>query len=188
MPIYLAAIGPKNLELAGEKCDGWLGIFYDAEFAPELHASINAGKAKAGREDVAFDTIPTVPVIVGDDLQACADPMRGYASLYIGGMGSREQNFYNRLACRMGFEKEAGEVQDLFLDKKYAEAGAAIPFDFLDRTALIGPVERIAEGMQKLAASGVTTVNVSTSGATQDERIATIRSAAEALEKSGVGD
>jgi F420-dependent oxidoreductase-like protein len=188
MPIYLAAIGPKNLELAGEKCDGWLAIFYDAEFAPELHASVDAGKAKAGREDVAFDVIPTVPVIVGDDVAACADPVRGYAALYIGGMGSREQNFYNRLAARMGFEAEAEEIQNLYLDRKYAEAGAAIPLDFIDRTSLLGPIERIADGMQKLAASGVTTVNVSSFGGTQDERIATIRAAAEALDKSGTGD
>jgi F420-dependent oxidoreductase-like protein len=188
MPIYLAAIGPKNLELAGEKCDGWLAIFYDPEFAPELQASVSVGKAKAGREDVAFDTIPTIPVIVGDDVAACADPVRGYAALYIGGMGSREQNFYNRLACRMGFEKEAGEIQDLYLDRKYAEAAAAVPQDFIDRTSLIGPKERIAERMQALAASGVTTVNVSSFGGSQDERIETIRTAAEALDKSGVGD
>jgi F420-dependent oxidoreductase-like protein len=187
MPIYLAAIGPKNLELCGEKCDGWLAIFYDPDFAPELHASVNAGKAKAGREDADFDVIPTMPVIVGDDIAACAEPVRGYAALYIGGMGSREQNFYNRLACRMGFEEQAGEIQDLYLDRKYAEAGAAVPQDFIDRTALLGPVDRIAERMQALAASGVTTVNVSCFGATQDDRIATLQAAADALEKSGVG-
>jgi F420-dependent oxidoreductase-like protein len=188
MPIYLAAIGPKNLELAGEKCDGWLAIFYDPEFAPELHASVDAGKAKAGRTAAAFDTIPTIPVVVGDDIAACADPIRGYAALYVGGMGSREQNFYNRLACRMGFEQEAGEIQNLYLDRKYAEAGAAVPLDFIDRTALLGPVPRMAERMQLLAASGVTTINVSCFGATQDERIATLRAAAEALEHSGEGE
>jgi F420-dependent oxidoreductase-like protein len=188
LPIYLAAIGPKNLELAGEKCDGWLAIFYDAQFAPELIASVQAGKDKAGRPDVAFDICPTVPVIIGDDVQACADPVRGYAALYVGGMGSREQNFYNRLACRMGFEKEAGEIQDLYLDKKYLEAGAAVPFDFIDRTSLLGPVERVAERMQELAKSGVTTVNVSGFGGTQEQRVSTLRQVAEALDKSGVGD
>jgi F420-dependent oxidoreductase-like protein len=187
LPIYLAAIGPKNLELAGELCDGWLAIFYDAEFAAELLASVNAGKAKAGREDAAFDVIPTMPVIVGDDIEACADPIRGYAALYVGGMGSREQNFYNRLAARMGFEKEAEEIQNLYLDRKYAEAGAAVPLDFIDRTSLIGPIDRIAERMQALEASGVTTVNVSGFGGTQEQRVATLRAAAEALDKSGVG-
>ncbi len=188
VPIYLAAIGPKNLELAGEKCDGWLAIFYDPEFAPELIASVRAGKEKAGRADAPFDVTPTTPVIIGDSVEDCANPVRGYASLYVGGMGSREQNFYNRLACRMGFEKEAAEVQDLYLERKYAEAAAAVPFEFIDRTSLLGPVERIAERMQALAASGVTTVNASGFGGSQEERVATLRSLADALDKSGVGD
>jgi alkanesulfonate monooxygenase SsuD/methylene tetrahydromethanopterin reductase-like flavin-dependent oxidoreductase (luciferase family) len=132
--------------------------------------------------------MPTMPVIIGDSVEDCASPVRGYASLYVGGMGSREQNFYNRLAGRMGFEKEAAEVQDLYLDRKYAEAAAAIPLEFIDRTSLLGPVERIAERMQSLAASGVTTVNVSGFGGSQEERIATLRSVADALDKSGVGD
>jgi F420-dependent oxidoreductase-like protein len=188
LPIYLAAIGPKNLELTGELCDGWLAIFYDPEFAPELHASIDAGKAKSARPDRPFDVCPTMPLIVGDDVQACADPVRGYAALYIGGMGSREQNFYNRLACRMGYEKEAAEIQDLYLDRKYAEAAAAVPFEFIDRTSLLGPVDRIAERMQELAKSGVTTVNLSGFGGTQEERVATLRAAVDALEKSGTAD
>src|SRR3954451_24528878 len=188
MPIYLAAIGPKNLELCGEKCDGWLAIFYDPEFAKDQMDSIRAGMERAGRADAAFDVVPTVPVVIGDDLEAAADPIRGYAALYIGGMGSREQNFYNRLAVRMGYEAEAKEIQDLYLDRKYDEAAAKVPFDFIDRTALIGPVDRIAEKMQRLAAAGVTTLNVSGYGATQEQRVATLRAAAEALAKSGVGD
>jgi alkanesulfonate monooxygenase SsuD/methylene tetrahydromethanopterin reductase-like flavin-dependent oxidoreductase (luciferase family) len=188
MPIYLAAIGPKNLELAGEKCDGWLAIFYDPEFAKDQVASIRAGMERAARADAPFDIVPTAPVVVGDDVQACSAPIRGYAALYIGGMGSREQNFYNRLAVRMGYEGEAKEIQDLYLDRKYEEAAAAVPFEFIDRTSLIGPVERMAEKMQTLAAAGVTTLNISGYGATQEERIGTLRAAAEALDKAGVGD
>ncbi len=188
MPIYLAAIGPKNLELAGEKCDGWLAIFYDAEFSAEQLGSVRTGMARADRVGVAFDVAATAPVVIGDDVAACAEPVRHYAALYVGGMGSRQQNFYNRLAVRMGYEKEAGTVQDLYLDRKYDEAAAAIPLDFVDRTSLLGPIERIAERMQVLAKSGVTTLNVSSYGATQDERIATLRATAEALDRSGVGD
>ena len=187
MPIYLAAIGPKNLELAGEKCDGWLAIFYDPEFAKEQVESIRTGMARAGRSDAPFDIVPTAPLVVGDDVSAAADPIRGYAALYIGGMGSREQNFYNRLAVRMGYEQEAQQIQDLYLDRKYDEAAAAVPFEFIDRTALLGSVDRIADKMQHLAEAGVTTLNVSAYGVTQDERIATLRAAAEALDKSGVG-
>jgi len=188
MPIYLAAIGPKNLELAGEKCDGWLAIFYDPDFAADQHASVRAGMERAGRGDAAFDVAPTMPVMVGDDLDACAGPVRHYAALYIGGMGSRQQNFYNRLAGRMGYEAEAAAVQDLYLDRKYDEAAAAVPFEFIDRTSLLGPVDRIAERMVTLAESGVTTLNISSYGATQEERIATLRAAAEALDKSGTAD
>jgi F420-dependent oxidoreductase-like protein len=188
LPIYLASIGPKNLDLTGELCDGWLAIFYNPEFAPELFTSINAGKAKSSNPDRAFDVCPTIPMIIGDDVSACADPIRGYSALYVGGMGSREQNFYNRLACRMGFEKEAEEVQNLYLDRKYAEAAEAIPLEFIDQTSLLGPVDRIAERMQVLAGSGVTTINLSGFGGTQDQRIATLRAAADALAKSGVGD
>src|SRR3954468_627554 len=188
MPIYLAAIGPKNLELAGEKCDGWLAIFYDPEFATDQVASIRAGMERAGRADAPFDIVPTMPVVVGDDVQACADPIRGYAALYIGGMGSREQNFYNRRAVRVVYEAEAKEIQDLYLDRKYDEAAAAVPFEFVDRTTLIGPVERMAEKMQQLAKAGVTTLNVSGYGPTQEERVATLRAVAAALDKAGVGD
>jgi F420-dependent oxidoreductase-like protein len=188
MPIYLAAIGPKNLELAGEKCDGWLAIFFDPEFAQEQIASVRAGQEKAGRTGAPFDIVPTAPLVVGDDVKACADPIRGYAALYVGGMGSREQNFYNRLAARMGYEKEAKEIQDLYLDRKYDEAARAVPFEFVDRTALLGSVDRIAERMQALAGAGVSTLNVSAYGATQDERIATLRAATKALDKAGVGD
>jgi alkanesulfonate monooxygenase SsuD/methylene tetrahydromethanopterin reductase-like flavin-dependent oxidoreductase (luciferase family) len=188
MPIYLAAIGPKNLELAGEKCDGWLAIFFDPEFAQEQIAAVRAGQEKAGRTGAPFDIVPTAPLVVGDDVKACADPIRGYAALYVGGMGSREQNFYNRLAARMGYEKEAKEIQDLYLDRKYDEAARAVPFEFVDRTALLGSVDRIAERMQALAGAGVSTLNVSAYGATQDERIATLRAATKALDKAGVGD
>jgi alkanesulfonate monooxygenase SsuD/methylene tetrahydromethanopterin reductase-like flavin-dependent oxidoreductase (luciferase family) len=103
-------------------------------------------------------------------------------------MGSREQNFYNRLAVRMGYEKEAKEIQDLYLDRKYDEAAAAVPFEFIDRTTLLGSVDRMAERLQALASAGVTTLNISAYGATQEERVATLRSVAEALDRSGVGD
>jgi F420-dependent oxidoreductase-like protein len=188
MPIYLAAIGPKNLELTGELCDGWLAIFYDPDFAPELLASVDAGRAKGGRMDAPFDVVPTMPLILGDDIATAAEPARGYAALYVGGMGSRAQNFYNQLAGRMGFEAEAAQIQDLYLERKYAEAAAAVPLDFIDRTSLLGSVGRIADRMQALASSGVTTLNISCFGSTQDERIATLRAGAEALDKSGIGE
>jgi alkanesulfonate monooxygenase SsuD/methylene tetrahydromethanopterin reductase-like flavin-dependent oxidoreductase (luciferase family) len=187
IPMYLAASGPKNLELSGELFDGWLAIFYSPDFAQEQLAQIAAGRAKVGATMDGFDVVPTMPVVVGDDPRACADPVRWYASLYVGGMGSREKNFYNQLAVRMGFEQAAAEVQDLYLARKYDEAAAAVPYEFLDATALLGPKERIAEKMQVLAASGVTTLTLSPFTGSLDERRATLRTAVEALELSGVG-
>jgi F420-dependent oxidoreductase-like protein len=188
IPVYLAAVGPKNLELAGEKADGWLAIFFSPEYAPEQLAHITAGREKAGKTLEGFDVVPTVPVVVGDDLAACADPVRAYAALYIGGMGSREKNFYNQLAARMGYEAAAAQIQDLFLSRQYREAGAAVPFEFLDQTALLGPVDRIAEGLQRYAAAGVTTLSVATYAGTLDERVATLRTVVAALDMAGVGE
>src|SRR5581483_171012 len=115
IPIYLAAIGPKNLELAGEIGDGWQPVFFSPAHAAEHLDRIRAGRAKAGKDLAGFDVSATVPLVVGDDLDECAHPVRPYAALYIGGMGSREQNFYNALATRMGFGDAAAAVQDRYL-------------------------------------------------------------------------
>jgi len=188
LPIYLAAVGPRNLALAGEIADGWLAIFFSPAHGGELLADIDRGLATSGRGRQDFDVAATVPVVVGDDVEACAEPVRGYAALYIGGMGSREKNFYNQLARRMGFDKAADEVQDLFLDKKHREAMAAVPLELLDQTSLLGPRERIVERLHAYAEAGVTTLNVSCFDATPEARLATLRAMADALDASGLGD
>ena len=186
IPMYLAAVGPKNLELAGELFDGWLAIFYSPDHASELLASINIGRAKVGKTLEGFDVVPTMPLVVGDDPRACADAVRWYAALYVGGMGSRDKNFYNQLAVRMGFDEAAGKIQDKYLARDYDGAAQEVPYEFVDATALLGPKERIAEKMQVLAASGVTTLTVSPFGATQADKLASLRTAVEALEAAGV--
>ena len=128
-----------------------------------------------------------MPLVVGDDPRACADPVRWYASLYVGGMGSRDKNFYNQLAVRMGFDDAARQIQDLYLSRDYDGAAAAVPYEFIEQTSLLGPKERIAEKMQVLAASGVTTLTVSPFGADQQAKLDSLRTAVEALELSGVG-
>ncbi len=186
IPVYLAAIGPKNLELCGEIADGWLGIFYSAAHAAEQLSHIEAGARKAGKDGLAgFDVVPTVPLSIGDDVAACADPLRPYSALYIGGMGSREKNFYNALARRYGYEEAAQTIQDRYLDHDYAGAMEAVPFEFIDETALLGPFDRIVDRLTEYAESGVTTLTVTPVGATADERTAALRQCAEALEKSG---
>ncbi|AEB45695.1 LLM class F420-dependent oxidoreductase [Micromonospora maris] len=188
IPIYLAAVGPKNLELAGEIADGWLAIFYAPEYAQEQLASVTAGRARAGKELAGFDVVPSVPVVVGDDVASCAELVRWYAALYVGGMGSREQNFYNQLATRMGYGDAAREVQDLYLAKRQRDAAAAVPLEFIDRTSLLGPKERIAERMREYAEAGVTTLSVTLFVADRDSGVQTLRTVAEALELSGVGE
>jgi F420-dependent oxidoreductase-like protein len=190
IPLYLAAVGPRNLELTGEVADGWLAIFYAPEFAAELVESISAGRERAGRgSDLSgFDVVPTVPMVVGDDVEQCGALVRHYAALYVGGMGSREQNFYNRLAVRMGYGEAAARVQDLYLARQHRDAAAAVPFEFIDRTSIIGPPQRIAERMQAYAESGVTTLAVAPYAPTLEQRLASLHIAAEAVQSAGVGE
>ena len=186
IPIYLASIGPKNLELTGEIADGWLGIFFAPEYASEQLAAVSAGRAKVDKTLEGFEVIPTVPVVIGDDVEVCAASVRPYCALYVGGMGSREHNFYNALVGRMGFDTEAGVVQDKYLARDYEGAAAAVPFDFIDRIALIGPRDRIKARLSAYADAGVTTLAVAPHAATLAEKIATLRTMAEVLDESGL--
>jgi F420-dependent oxidoreductase-like protein len=189
IPVYLAAVGPRNLELAGEIADGWLAIFFSPAFAAESLGRVAAGRARVGLSLEGFDVVPSVPLVVGEDWVECADVVRPYAALYVGGMGSRERNFYNDMACRMGFEAQAREVQDRYLARDYEGAMAAVPLEFLDATALLGPVERVRDGMRALAEVGVTTLSLSVPAQVEGERrVAMLRSAVAALDAAGVGD
>jgi F420-dependent oxidoreductase-like protein len=188
IPIYLAAIGPKNLELAGEIADGWLAVFFAPQFAHQQLGHLASGRAKAGKTLEGFDVVPTVPLVVGADVDACAEPVRNYAALYIGGMGSREQNFYNDLAVRMGYAQEAADVQRRYLSRDYAGAAAAVPAQFVDSTSLLGPPKRIVERLSDFAEAGVTTLAVTAFGATLDERLAALKTAATALDGAGLAE
>ncbi|WP_432825442.1 LLM class F420-dependent oxidoreductase [Dactylosporangium sp. CA-092794] len=185
VPIYLAAVGPKNLELAGEIADGWLSVFFSPEFGEESLAPIAAGRAKAGKTLDGFEVAASVPVVFGDDVEMCAELVRMYAALYVGGMGSREQNFYNALAVRMGYADAAREVQDLYLAKRQRDAAAAVPLEFIDRTSLLGPVERVAERLQAYQEAGVTEISTLVFG-DAEYSINTIRQLAGAWEKAGL--
>src|SRR3954469_19508756 len=112
IPIYLAAIGPKNTALAGEIADGWIPTLLSPEFLPELRKNLDEGAAAAGRSLDGFDIAPTVQVFINDDLDAARDLTRPFVGLYVGGMGSKKQNFYNALMKRYGYEAEAEKVQD----------------------------------------------------------------------------
>jgi F420-dependent oxidoreductase-like protein len=186
IPIYLAAVGPKNLELAGEIADGWLAIFFAPDAAGESLQHIERGRSKSGAGLTGFDVAASVPVVIGDDIAACADVIRPYAALYVGGMGSREQNFYNALAVRMGYADEARTVQDLYLDRKIREAAAAVPQSFIERTSLIGPRARIVSRLREFAHAGVGTLSISPYVGDLESGLATLRTVAEAFDEAGV--
>jgi F420-dependent oxidoreductase-like protein len=188
VPIYLAAVGPKNLELAGEIADGWLAIFFAPDAAGEYLQHIERGRATIGAGLTGFDVAPSVPLMISDDLGAAADAIRPYAALYLGGMGSREQNFYNQLAIRMGYADAAKTVQDLYLDRKVREAAAAVPQDFIERTSLIGNKIQITERLRQYAAAGVGTLSVSPYVGDRESGIAALRTLAEAAESAGVAE
>jgi F420-dependent oxidoreductase-like protein len=186
IPIYLAAVGPKNLELAGEIADGWLSVFFATGYGDEQLAHVDSGLAVAGRGRDGFDVVATIPLVVGADPRQCADPVRPYAALYVGGMGSREQNFYNQLAVRMGYAEAAATVQELYLSRRPRDAMAAVPYELIDSTSLLGPKERLAERLAEFAAAGVTTAAVVPYGESLEEKLAALTTAAEALELAGV--
>jgi F420-dependent oxidoreductase-like protein len=192
IPLYIAAIGPKNLEQTGEIADGALLIFPSAAHLEDTAIKhIRAGREKAGKTMEGFDICPTLPIAVGpkdsdQDISALADAFRPYTALYVGGMGSRKQNFYNQLAQRMGYEKEAAEIQDKYLSGDKEGAAAAVPEQLIDSTTLLGSVDRIADRMRAYAEAGVTTLTLAPAGFTLDERLASLRAATEAMERTGL--
>jgi F420-dependent oxidoreductase-like protein len=188
IPIYLASVGPKNLELTGEIADGWLAVFFAPKFADAHLDHLRAGRARAGKTLDEFDVVASVPMVLGADPVECAKPVRPYSALYIGGMGSRDQNFYNALAVRMGYADEAAEIQDRYLSRDYDGAAAAVPAEFVDATALLGPPGRIADRMAEFADAGVTTLSITPYGETMGERVAALRTAVDALERSGASE
>lgn len=171
IPILLAAIGPKNTALAGEIADGWLPMLLSPEHLPMQRQSLEEGAAKAGRSLEGFRITPNVQVLVSDDLEAARDAMRPIVGLYVGGMGSRDKNFYNQLMQRYGFEAAAKEIQDLYLDGKKEEACAAIPGELLDLVTLCGPEDVVRERLRVYRDAGVHTLNLSPMAFDKAERI-----------------
>ena len=165
IPIYIAAIGPKNVALAAEIADGWLPIFvapehFDAAFGPSL----------AGAPD-GFEIAATVNVLVGDDVQSLRDSLKPNLALYVGGMGAKGKNFYNALMRRYGWEAEADTIQELYLGGHQREAIAAVPDELVDAVALVGPKERIRDRLEAWRETPVTTLIV---GSPQPEALQVI--------------
>ncbi|MBV8220677.1 MAG: LLM class F420-dependent oxidoreductase [Solirubrobacterales bacterium] len=179
VPIYLAAIGPKNTALAGEIADGWIPTFFSPEHVSEVRGLLASGATRAGRSLEGFEMAPSVSTYVSDDREAARNLMRPVLALYIGGMGSRKQNFYNQLVQRYGFEEAARNVQDLYLDGKKEEAAAALPDELIDLVTLCGPKEHVRDRLAAFRDAGVGTLMVSPMVFTAAERIEQLQAVAE---------
>jgi F420-dependent oxidoreductase-like protein len=181
IPVYLAAIGPRNTTLAAEIADGWLPTLFSPEHVAEFRPLLEEGFARAGdgKGFDRFDIAPTVNVMVSEDLEGARDAMRHYVALYVGGMGSRDQNFYNLLVRRYGFEEAADRVQSLYLEGRKDEAAAALPAELIDTVTLCGPADRVRARLDVFRDAGVGTLMVAPMAWTFEDRLAQLRLVAE---------
>ena len=181
IPIFLAAIGPKNTTLAAEIADGWIPTLFSPEHVAEFRPLLEEGFARSGdgKGFDDFEIAPTVNVFVTDDVAAARDAMRPYVALYVGGMGSREQNFYNALVQRYGFSDAAREVQDLYLEGKRDEAMAALPDELIDTVSLCGPPDVVRDRLAVFRDAGVGTLMVSPMAWSFEDRLQQLRLVAE---------
>jgi F420-dependent oxidoreductase-like protein len=175
IPIYLAAIGPRNTALAGEIADGWLPTFFSPEHVGLFRERLEEGAARTGRTLDGFEIAPQVSVHINEDIDAARNFMRPALALYVGGMGSREQNFYNALVREYGFEEAAAEIQDLYLDGKREEACHAVPDALVDLVSLVGPPERVAERLAAYREAGVGTLLASPLAVTREQQFEQLR-------------
>jgi F420-dependent oxidoreductase-like protein len=172
LPVYLAAMGPRNVALAAEIADGWMPYLFSPERADVFGEALEAGCERGGRDRASFDVAPVVAVAFGDDLGACRDELRPHLARYVGGMGCRKANFYKDAVTRFGFGDAAERIQEAFLDGRRAEAAALVPDAMLDELCLAGPVGRVRERLQAWRAAGITTLLAETRDAAEIRALA----------------
>ncbi|GAA2346569.1 LLM class F420-dependent oxidoreductase [Saccharopolyspora halophila] len=175
IPIMIAAIGPKNVELVSEIAEAWEPIFFLPEKAGDVWGEpLAKGKAKRDPALPALDVVAQAPLAIGEGLEDLVDFVRPMIALYVGGMGAKGKNFYNNLAQRYGYEAEAEKIQDLYLDGKKDEAAAEVPRDLLEKMSLIGPAGHVKERLAAMKEAGVTTLNVTPFASSAEERASLI--------------
>lgn len=185
VPIYLAAVAPGGLELAGEIADGWLGAFSPPGELPKTIDALRAGRARAGKQLAGFEVLCGVPMALGADVETAATPIRGYLSHFLG-MGGRSRNVYLALFERLGYGKESAVVHERMAAGDPRGAAAAVPAGLVEHISLLGPPERVAERMRAYAEHGITTLLISPFGGTTAERVEILRTAATALDRAGL--
>ncbi|MFC7448198.1 LLM class F420-dependent oxidoreductase [Rhodococcus daqingensis] len=175
IPIVIAALGPKNVALTAEIAEGWQPIFFDPERANDVWGeSLAAGKAKRDPSLGELQIYAGPALAIGDDVDHLLEWVKPSLALYIGGMGAKGKNFYNDLACRYGYEKEAATIQELYLAGKKQEATAAVPDELVRAISLIGPAGYVKERVAAFAEAGVTTLTVSPLAGDSAGRVALI--------------
>ena len=176
IPIYIAALGDRNVRLTAEIADGWMPTLFIPERANDVWGDVlAAGRAKRSPDLGPLEIVAGGPLAIGDGLEAFRDLARPTMALYIGGMGAKGRNFYNDLARRYGYEAEAELIQDLYLDGRKDEAAAAIPAEFVELTSLIGDLDFVRRRVEAFAAAGVTILNVTPVGPDPAKDIAVLK-------------
>lgn len=178
IPIYLAAIGPKNVALAAEIAEGWLPVFYSPFKDDEFREALAEGtkRRSTALRQAVFEIAPTVTIVMGEDLPRCWASVKPHLALYMGGMGAQGRNFYKELGARYGYEDALEKVQSLYLTGRREEAAAAVPDELVDEVALCGPKERIKERLDAWRRAGVTTLICATSDTATLETMAEVAS------------
>jgi F420-dependent oxidoreductase-like protein len=175
VPVYVAALGPRSVASMASYADGWIPTMFVPERAREVWgAALDEGLAKRPEELGPLEIVAGGVVAVGDDVKAALDAVRPQLALYIGGMGAREQNFYNTVVCQLGWEAEAHEIQELYLAGRKEEAAAKVPLELLERTNLVGPEGYVRDRIAAYREAGVTNLVVRP-GADPVRTMATIR-------------
>ncbi len=161
VPIYIAALGEKNVQGTAEYADGWLPFLYAPEKASDVWGdALAAGRAKRPDDLGPLEIAAGGMVAVGDDVKGMLDFARPMFALYIGGMGAKGKNFYNELACRYGFEAEAAKIQDMYLNGNKRDAEALVPLELLEMCNLVGPESYVKERIEAFRESGVTSLQI----------------------------
>lgn len=185
LPIYLATLGPKSLEMTGEVADGWLGTSFIPEHADVFFEPLRRGAEKAGRNFDDIDIQVGVNVQVGDDVDAMIEARKPAMAFTLGGMGSAKTNFYNDAFCRAGYEDACREVRELWVAGKKPEAIARVPDEMVLNTSLIGTEAMIRERLQAYREAGVKTLLLTTGGENWRERIDTLAEAVDMVRATG---
>jgi F420-dependent oxidoreductase-like protein len=174
VPIFLATLTPAGLRLTGEVADGWIPTLFSPDHFDIFRRELEAGAAKSGRSLDSLEIAPHVPVMIDEDRGRARDALKPWAALYIGGMGSRQKNFYKELVARYGYAQQARAIQEMYLGGKRMEAIRSVPDSLMDSISIAGPAGYVQERLQAWGEAGVTLLLADVEGKTQTDRLRTL--------------